>query len=38
MTHNDAIHIQVEKGGEDGKVQSINTLKAHDSLYVVHDV
>jgi len=35
---NDAIHVQVEGGGEDSNVGGINTLKANDYLCVVHDV
>jgi hypothetical protein len=38
MISNDAIHVQVEEGGKDDNVESINTSKANDYLCVVHDV
>jgi hypothetical protein len=38
LIFNDAIHVQVEGGGEDSNVEGINTLKVNDYLCVVHDV
>jgi hypothetical protein len=38
MISNDAIHVQVKKGGEDGNAKTINTLKADDYLCAMHDV
>jgi len=38
MIFNDVIHIQAEKGWEDGNAKAINTLKADDYMCVVHDV
>jgi hypothetical protein len=38
MISNDAIHVQVEEGGEDSNVESIGTLEVNDYLCVVHDV
>jgi len=38
MISNDAIHVQVEKGGKDNNVKDINTPKVYDCMCVVHDV
>jgi hypothetical protein len=38
MISNDVIHVQAEKGREDGNVEGISTPKAYDYLCVVHDV
>jgi hypothetical protein len=38
MIYNDAIHVQVEKGGEDGHAKSINIQKVDDYLCVMDDV
>jgi hypothetical protein len=36
--YNDVIHVQAEKGWEDGNVEGINTLKVDDYMCAVHDV
>jgi hypothetical protein len=38
MISNDAIHVQAEKGREDGNVEGIDTLEANDYMCVVHEV
>jgi hypothetical protein len=38
MIFNDAFHVQVEEGGEDGNAKNIGTLKVDDCLRVMHDV
>jgi len=38
MIYNDAIHVQAKERGEDGNVESINTLEANDCLCAVYDV
>ncbi len=35
---NDAIHVQVEGGGEDSNVEGIDTPEVNDYMCVVHDV
>jgi len=38
MISNDAIHVPVEEGREDGNAKGISTPKANDYLCTVHDV
>jgi len=38
MIYNDAIHVQVEEGGEDDNAKGIGTLEANDCMCEVHDV
>ncbi len=38
MISNDAIHVQVEEGGEDGNVKGIGTSETNDYLCAMHDV
>jgi hypothetical protein len=38
MIYNNAIHVQVEEGGEDGNAEGIDIPKVDDYLCVVHDV
>jgi hypothetical protein len=38
MISNDAIHVQVEEGGEDGNAESIDIPKVDDCLSMVHNV
>jgi hypothetical protein len=38
MIFNDAIHVQVERGGEDGNVEGVGTPEADDFMCGVHDV
>ncbi len=38
MIYNDAIHVQVEKGGKDNNAKGIGTLEANDCMCAVHDV
>jgi hypothetical protein len=38
MIYNDAIHVQVEKGGEDNNAKGIGTIQANDCMCEVHDV
>jgi hypothetical protein len=38
MIFNDAIHVQVEEGREDGNAKGIDIPKANDCLSMVHNV
>jgi hypothetical protein len=38
MIYNNAIHVQVEEGRENGNVEAISTPEVDDYLYEVHDV
>jgi hypothetical protein len=38
MIYNDAIHVQVEKGGKDGNAKGIDIPKTNDFMCVMHDV
>jgi len=38
LISNDAIHVQIEGGGEDNTTKGIDTLEANDYMCVVHDV
>jgi hypothetical protein len=38
MGSNDAIHVQVKEGRENGNVESIGTPQINHCLCVVHDV
>jgi len=38
LISNDAIHVQIERGGEDSNAEGIGILKANDYMWVVHDV
>ncbi len=37
MIFNDAIHVQVEEGKQNGNVEGIDTSKADDYMCVMHD-